>query len=697
MEDLASQMPFEDMLNPKKRSCKIPVCQVKKSEVYFYLLAEANVPVSRAAWYLKLLANFFSQKDQSEPTRGNKRSSKSADSASEWSKHLSTFMDEIWLLLCDPNPPRQKNHATGNNPLVICKMPTTREEVEGYWTYGNDIMKYLFSENMLDKEEIISWILKHGEKLRSGDEFQLRQLLPIFMFYLNDIVRNNLNSRRLAYICAQMIHWIKVEIPEENKKKEFDETKTEAPSPSNPNNNNNNEDDPKWRTLIWGLNTVMQLITLYSPGSLVWYEPVCAASHPGSPLDLLPQPPSQMVVAPGASDAFGGERQFKNQLWVMEREIIKRSVAVEVKWSWDKCRDPQTAQVVTSVLQILDKLDNTDLNREVDRLQPKPLLNNIFEQIFTTSITETENDAIVSLLCDWATTSFRSGRHRGVLVARLLAMKQDVIEENERRNVPYFQEHLFNYLHEKTSSIMERTRDFHSLNNLFGELIRHDVFSHTHYVSSLISRGEVTTKCNSEENHHFYFLKHIPIPHSLRAFFDRTDSEDGDDLKGERNQRAIALYGIGRNRKEAKKKRRESINNLYKLFSEQNEESSVNLYSSEHVKQFRKMSYYDRWSVGFFLAKKFSQPLQKMKNETIRSPQDMKLPTKNGMSCLIDLILESGNILNALEFISVLIQNFSALEKYWKKAKQSSNGEKNQEDTKSIYRLGTKDFGPKFV
>ena len=68
------------------------------------------------------------------------------------------------------------------------------------------------------------------------------------------------------------------------------------------------------------------------------------------------------------------------------------------------------------------------------------------------------------------------------------------------------------------------------------------LFSHTHYVSSLISRGEVTTKCNSEENHHFYFLKHIPIPHSLRAFFEKTDSEDGDDLKGERNQRAIGGF-----------------------------------------------------------------------------------------------------------------------------------------------------------
>ena len=71
---------------------------------------------------------------------------------------------------------------------------------------------------MLDKEEIISWILKNGERLRSGDEFQLRHLLPLFMFYLDDIVRNNLNSRRLAYIVAQMIYWIKVEMPEESTK-----------------------------------------------------------------------------------------------------------------------------------------------------------------------------------------------------------------------------------------------------------------------------------------------------------------------------------------------------------------------------------------------------------------------------------------------------------------------------------------------
>ena len=65
---------------------------------------------------------------------------------------------------------------------------------------------------------VISWILKVGERLRAGDEYQLRQLVPLFQVYLSDIMRNNLNSRRLAYIVAQMLYWLKVDMAEENAK-----------------------------------------------------------------------------------------------------------------------------------------------------------------------------------------------------------------------------------------------------------------------------------------------------------------------------------------------------------------------------------------------------------------------------------------------------------------------------------------------
>ena len=71
------------------------------------------------------------------------------------------------------------------------------------------------------------------------------------------------------------------------------------------------------------------------------YEPVSPTLHPGSPLDLLTIPPSQMFgnsIAPGVADAYGGDQAFQQQLRVMEREISKRSLAVVVKWSWDKCR-----------------------------------------------------------------------------------------------------------------------------------------------------------------------------------------------------------------------------------------------------------------------------------------------------------------------------------------------------------------------
>ena len=36
--------------------------------------------------------------------------------------------------------------------------------------------------------------------------------------------------------------------------------------------------------------------------------------------------------------------------------------------------------------------------------------------------------AVVGTLCDWAVTSKRFGKHRGVLVAKLLAMRQDEVE-----------------------------------------------------------------------------------------------------------------------------------------------------------------------------------------------------------------------------------------------------------------------------
>ena len=89
----------------------------------------------------------------------------------------------------------------------------------------------------------------------------------------------------------------------------------------------------------------------------------------------------------------------------------------------------------------------------------------------------------------------------------------------------------------------------------------------------------------------------------MGALTSKSGEEEPDEQKGERSQRAIALYGIGSARRQARKERKALINALYTLFSDPNQDESQNLYHTEPVKAFQRRSYYDRWNIAFFLAK----------------------------------------------------------------------------------------------
>ena len=141
-----------------------------------------------------------------------------------------------------------------------------------------------------------------------------------------------------------------------------------------------------------------------------------------------------MLIAPSASQFFGGDQEFRNQLGLMERQISRRSMAIEVKWSWDKCRDPLTAATITRVLEVINILDTNlvHIRNSDSKLDPIRLM---YDQIFkpnggTIGSTDTNNTAaLVGTLCDWAVSSKRFGYHRGLLVAKLLAMRQEEIEQ----------------------------------------------------------------------------------------------------------------------------------------------------------------------------------------------------------------------------------------------------------------------------
>ncbi|EMP39170.1 Mediator of RNA polymerase II transcription subunit 12 [Chelonia mydas] len=126
-----------------------------------------------------------------------------------------------------------------------------------------------------------------------------------------------------------------------------------------------------------------------------------------------------------------------------------------------------------------------------------------------------DDDAVVALLCEWAVSCKRSGRHRAMVVAKLLEKRQaeieaercgdsEVVDEKgsissgslSAASTPVFQDVLMQFLDTQAPVLTDPGNEsekveFFNLVLLFCELIRHDVFSHNIYMCTLISRGDL--------------------------------------------------------------------------------------------------------------------------------------------------------------------------------------------------------------
>lgn len=65
----------------------------------------------------------------------------------------------------------------------------------------------MFEEGLLDRQDILQWILELLDKMRStpSDDGILKLLLPLALQYLEEFVQSELLSRRLAYLCCKKI------------------------------------------------------------------------------------------------------------------------------------------------------------------------------------------------------------------------------------------------------------------------------------------------------------------------------------------------------------------------------------------------------------------------------------------------------------------------------------------------------------
>lgn len=273
------------------------------------------------------------------------------------------------------------------------------------------------------------------------------------------------------------------------------------------------------RDIIIQLATILQVICIECPTAMVWSG--CGSSLQGSPLDLLPLPPSALPM-PHMDTATTEEH--RKLVYEAEQEISARSKKAESKWCTDKWQTSSRARVL-AVLEALDR-------HCFDRVDPNNNLDTLYKEVFANCPPPSKENidtkdpewpcpySVVRVICEWAVCSARWGEHRAQAAAALLDRRQHhtlhhhhdhhATGSDDKESVssstglyngpPIFQNLLLRFL-DNDAPILDDTpnaapgnrQQFANLVHLFGELIRRDVFSHDAYMCTLISRGDLVS------------------------------------------------------------------------------------------------------------------------------------------------------------------------------------------------------------
>uniref|UniRef100_A0A452IWQ1 Uncharacterized protein n=1 Tax=Gopherus agassizii TaxID=38772 RepID=A0A452IWQ1_9SAUR len=360
-------------------------------------------------------------------------------------------------------------------------MPQEVEQALKQWEYNEKLTFYLFQEGMLERHEYLTWILDVLEKIRPADDELLKLLLPLMLQYSEEFVQSAYLSRRLAYFCARRLSLLLSDTP--------------------------------------------NLVAAHSPHMII---------GPNNPPLTAPSPTATgPVVSPvqlACSDFFSCPQhrplvyglscmlQVRAKIYEVEQQIKQRGCAVEVRWSFDKCQESTAGVTISRVLHTLEVLDRHCFDRSDSSNSMETLYNKIFwaNQNKDNQEVAPNDEAVVTLLCEWAVSCKRSGKHRAMAVAKLLEKRQaeieaercgesDVLDEKESissasltgSSLPVFQNVLLRFLDTQAPSLSDpnseyEKTEFVNLVLLFCEFIRHDVFSHDAYMCTLISRGDLS-------------------------------------------------------------------------------------------------------------------------------------------------------------------------------------------------------------
>ncbi|KAF6385124.1 mediator complex subunit 12L [Rhinolophus ferrumequinum] len=590
---------------------KVPILS-KKEDVFAYL-AKYSVPMVRATWLIKMTCAYYSAISEAKIKKRQ-----ATDPNLEWTQISTRYLREQLAKISDFY---HMASSTGDGPVPV---PPDVEQAMKQWEYNEKLAFHMFQEGMLEKHEYLTWILDVLEKIRPMDDDLLKLLLPLML-------------------------------------------------------------------------------------------------------------------------------QVRARIYEAEQQIKQRGRAVEVRWSFDKCQESTAGVTISRVLHTLEVLDRHCFDRTDSSNSMETLYHKIFwaNQNKDNQEVAPNDEAVVTLLCEWAVSCKRSGKHRAMAVAKLLEKRQaeieaercgesEVLDEKESissaslagSSLPVFQNVLLRFLDTQAPSLSDPNSEcekveFVNLVLLFCEFIRHDVFSHDAYMCTLISRGDLSVTAstrprspageNADEHYpkdhdvkmeifspmpgescdnanpslgrrmsvngekllkrekprelifpsnydllrHLQYATHFPIP------LDESSSH-------ECNQRTILLYGVGKERDEARHQLKKITKDILKIL---NKKSTTETGVGDEGQKARKnkqeafptletvftklqlLSYFDQHQVTSQISNNVLEQITSFASGT-----SYHLPLAHHIQLIFDLMEPALNINGLIDFAIQLLNELSVVE-----------------------------------
>ncbi|CAG0888090.1 unnamed protein product [Cyprideis torosa] len=464
-----------------------------KKEDMFIKLFECAVPMQRAAWYIQMTAACTPA-----TMEVRKKNRPQTDATLEWTN---IFLGFLGALLAQYSKSLRAIASGGSSGMQSHTSGPMGEVLEiKQWKYFTQLLAHLYQEGLMDRGEVLCWLIERVEK---GSELHL--ILPLTLQFIHEITLWEIAARKLAYAAAYQLNSL------------ISQATQDAAGDSPPSHPPLHKVFLELmmctftRPLLLGLSAILQLITLECTTAMVWCnlgEGRTQSPLHGSPLDIAPTAPSLLPLPPRRDN-----QTIRQQLRFFEDVIRSRSLASEVRWSAERSNSPGTT--INRVLAVLDILDSYFFDR-VDTLSGNSL-DGLYAKIFSSGLPvgkegEQHEEATLNALCEWAVSSRRFGEHRALVVSKLLEKRQVELQQSEGgengggedngstcsantpQGLPAFQSLLMKFLDNKAPIQRESPpNEFASLVLLFSELIRLEVFSHDAYMATLISRGDLST------------------------------------------------------------------------------------------------------------------------------------------------------------------------------------------------------------